>query len=92
MLLKAVVFFKNEKTKTHGDLLAVARHCARRREKSKVNPPIVALLPVFEVQNCYVAVYVGDKTDLVFKSPRRRGIEVSTANNDRRQTRIRTDS
>jgi len=56
-----VVFFKNEKTKTYGDLLAIARHCSKRRENSNVNPPIVALLPVFEVKNCYVAIYIGDK-------------------------------
>ena len=60
-MLKSVVFFKNEKIKTYGDLLAVARHCARRRENAQRNPPIVALIPVFEVPNCYCAVYIGDK-------------------------------
>jgi len=55
-MLKALVIVPNVRTKEVGDLLAVARAEARKREKSNTNPPIRALrfLPELGV---YVAVY-----------------------------------
>jgi hypothetical protein len=67
-LLKAVVFWSNEKTGIVGDLLAIARNCAKRRENSQNNPPILALIQVSQIGPfCYVAVYDGDSKEGVQK-------------------------
>jgi hypothetical protein len=55
-LLKALVIFPNEQTLEYGSLLAIARAEARKREKSKDNPPIRALR-YFSELCVYVAVY-----------------------------------
>jgi hypothetical protein len=55
-MLKALVVTPNEKTVDLGSLLAVARAEARKREHSDVNPPILALRFLAEI-NVYVAVY-----------------------------------
>ena len=55
-ILKALVITPNEKTTEFGSLLAVARAEARKREKSKENPPVRAL-KYFPELNIYVAVY-----------------------------------
>lgn len=55
-MLKALVIIPNEKTRELGDLLAVARAEARKREHADKNPPVRTLrfLPELGV---YVAVY-----------------------------------
>jgi len=55
-VLKALVIIPNSRTREVGDLLAVARAEARKREHADKNPPIHALrfLPELGV---YVAVY-----------------------------------
>ena len=55
-MLKALVIIPNPRTREVGDLLAVARAEARKREHADRNPPIRALrfLPELGV---YVAVY-----------------------------------
>jgi hypothetical protein len=55
-VLKALVITPNEKTTEFGSLLAVARTEARKREKSKENPPFRAL-KLFPELNVYVAIY-----------------------------------
>jgi hypothetical protein len=55
-MLKALVIAPNEKTTEFGSILAVARAEARKREQSKVNPPIRALR-YFSELFVYVAVY-----------------------------------
>jgi hypothetical protein len=55
-MFKALVIATNEKTVEFGSLLAVARAEARRREHTKVNPPIRAFKFVPEL-NVYVAIY-----------------------------------
>lgn len=55
-MLKAIVIVSNEKTREFGSLLAVARDCARKREKANQNPPILALR-FFPELRVYVAVY-----------------------------------
>ena len=55
-MLKALVIMPNEKTKEVGSILAVARDTARKRENSKVNPPIRALRFIAEL-GVFVAVY-----------------------------------
>jgi hypothetical protein len=55
-MLKALVITPNEKTREFGSLLAVARAEARKREKSKDNPPIRALR-FFPELSIYIAVY-----------------------------------
>lgn len=55
-MLKALVIIPNSRTREVGDLLAVARAEARKREHADRNPPVRALrfLPELGV---YVAVY-----------------------------------
>ena len=55
-MLKALVITPNERTTEFGSLLAVARAEARKREKSKMNPPVLALR-YFPELCIYVAVY-----------------------------------
>ena len=55
-MLKALVIAPNEKTTEFGSVLAVARAEARKRERSKDNPPIRALR-YFPELCVYVAVY-----------------------------------
>ena len=55
-MLKALVIVSNSRTKEVGDLSAIARAEARRREKSKENPSIRALR-FFPELGVYVAVY-----------------------------------
>jgi hypothetical protein len=55
-VLKALVIVPNSRTSELGDLFAIARAEARRREKSKNNPPIRAL-KFFPELGVYVAVY-----------------------------------
>jgi hypothetical protein len=55
-MLKALVIIPNEKTREIGSVLAVARDSARKREKSKENPPVRALQFVAEL-GVYVAIY-----------------------------------
>ena len=55
-VLKALVIIPNSRTREVGDLLAVARAEARKREHADKNPPIRALrfFPELEI---YVAIY-----------------------------------
>jgi hypothetical protein len=55
-MLKALVIVPNSRTKEVGDLLAVARAEARKREKTDKNPPVRAL-NFFPELGVYVAVY-----------------------------------
>jgi hypothetical protein len=55
-VFKALVIVPNSQTKEIGDLLAIARAEARKREKSQSNPRILALR-FFPELNVYVAVY-----------------------------------
>jgi len=55
-VLKALVIAPNERTFDFGDLLAIARSEACRREHTSVNPTVKALVFVAEV-GVYVAVY-----------------------------------
>ena len=55
-VLKALVIIPNSRTKKLGDLLAVARAEARKREHTQQNPPIRSLIFVPEC-DVYVAVY-----------------------------------
>ena len=62
-MLKALVISPNEKTVDLGSLLAIARAEACRREQTKVNPTVRALVFVAEI-GVYVAVYeTPQKTD-----------------------------
>ena len=63
-MLKALVIAPNEKTTEFGSVLAVARAEARKRERSKDNPPIRALR-YFPELCVYVAVY--EAVDSPFK-------------------------
>ena len=60
-VLKALVIVPNERTKEVGALLAVARAEARKREKTRQNPPVLALR-FFPELNVYVAVYEAQAT------------------------------
>jgi len=60
-MLKALVIVQNERTKEVGALLAVARAEARKREKTRQNPPVLALR-FFPELNVYVAVYQAQET------------------------------
>ena len=55
-MFKAIVITPNEKTAELGCILAIARSEARKREQSKINPPIRALR-YFPELSVYVAVY-----------------------------------
>jgi hypothetical protein len=55
-LLKALVISPNSKTIDFGCLLAIARSEACRREQTKVNPTVRALVFVAEL-GVYVAIY-----------------------------------
>jgi hypothetical protein len=55
-MLKALVIAANEKMTEFGSILAVARAEARKREQSKENPPVRALVYVAEL-GIFVAVY-----------------------------------
>ena len=66
-VLKALVIIPNSLTIELGDLFAIARAEARRRERSKNNPPIRAL-KFFPELAVYVAVYeVQQIQDSTFK-------------------------
>jgi hypothetical protein len=60
-MLKALVITPNTKTKEIGDILAIARSEARKRERSQQNPPIRSLRFLPEL-NVYVAVYETPET------------------------------
>jgi hypothetical protein len=60
-MLRALVIVPNERMKDFGDLLAVARAEARKRERSQENQPIRALRFLPEL-NVYVAVYEAPET------------------------------
>lgn len=55
-MLKAIVIMPNSKTSEIGTLIAIARSEARKREQSKMNPPIRAM-KYFPELCIYVAVY-----------------------------------
>lgn len=55
-MLKALVIMLNEKNSEVGGILAIARDAARRRENVKMNPPILALDFIAEL-DIFVAVY-----------------------------------
>ncbi|MCW4003698.1 MAG: hypothetical protein NWE95_07290 [Candidatus Bathyarchaeota archaeon] len=55
-MYKALVISPNERTSDLGDLLAIARSEACRREHTSVNPPVKVLVFVAEL-GVYVAVY-----------------------------------
>jgi hypothetical protein len=55
-MLKALVIVPNDKTRELGDLLAVSRAEARKREHADKNPPVRALMFIPEL-GVYVAVY-----------------------------------
>jgi len=55
-VLKALVIIPNPRTREVGDLLAIARAEARKREHVDKNPPIRALVFVPELQ-VYCAIY-----------------------------------
>lgn len=63
MLLKALVIVPNSRTKEIGDLLAIARAEARKREHADKNPPIRALVFVPELQ-VYCAIYEAQNRDI----------------------------
>jgi hypothetical protein len=69
-MLKALVIAPNEKTTEFGSVLAVARAEARKRERSKDNPPIRALR-YFPELCVYVAVY--EAADNIVKNLKQRG-------------------
>jgi len=56
MVLRAIVIIPNETTKELGDLLAISRSQAKKREHSDENIPIRALHYIEEL-GVYVAVY-----------------------------------
>jgi hypothetical protein len=60
-MLKALVITPNNKTAEYGDLLAIARAEARKREHTEQNPPIRALRFFPEI-GVYVAVYEATET------------------------------
>jgi hypothetical protein len=60
-MLRAIVITPNTKTKEIGDILAIARSQARKRERSQQNPPIRSLRFLPEL-NVYVAVYETPET------------------------------
>ena len=55
-MLKSIVIIPNDRTKEIGDLLAIARAEARKRERMNKNPPVLVLefIPKLGI---YVAVY-----------------------------------
>ena len=55
-VLKALVIVPNSRTKEVGNLLAIARAEARKREHADKNPPILSLR-FFPELGVYVAVY-----------------------------------
>lgn len=55
-LLRACVINKNERVKSHGDLLQIARSIAKTIEHTKHNIPIQAIVWVAEL-DVYVALY-----------------------------------
>ena len=55
-MLKALVIATNERTREFGSILAIARSAARKREQSKMNPPIRAIR-YFPELRVYVVVY-----------------------------------
>lgn len=55
-MLRAVIIVPNERTKELGDLLAIARSEAQRREHTRQNMEIRAMQFVAEL-SVYVAVY-----------------------------------
>jgi hypothetical protein len=59
-LLKALVIIPNEKTSEFGNLLAVARAEARKREHAELNPPILAMKFIGEL-GVFVAVYEAEE-------------------------------
>jgi len=56
MTLKAIVIHPNSRTKQLGDLLTIAKSESKRRERTRENLPIRALIFVPEL-SVYVAVY-----------------------------------
>ena len=62
-MLKSLVIIPNLRTKEIGDLLAVARAEARKREHAEKNPPIRALVFVPELQ-VYCAIYEAQDRDV----------------------------
>jgi len=60
-MLKSLVIVPNSRTKEVGDLLAVARAEARKREHADKNPPIRALR-FFPELGVYVAIYETQET------------------------------
>lgn len=55
-MLKALVIFPNQKTHDLGDLLAIARSCAKAREHSNETPSIRSIVYVAEL-GIHVAIY-----------------------------------
>ena len=55
-MLKSLVIVPNSRTKEIGDLIAIARAEARKREHVDKNPPVRALVFVPELQ-VYCAIY-----------------------------------
>ena len=55
-MLKALVIYPNERTKDIGDLLAIARSAAKKREHTHQNVNVRTLKFVPECA-CYVALY-----------------------------------
>lgn len=58
-MLKALVIIANKGTREYGSLLAVARAEARKRERTRDNPPVRSLFFVSEL-GVYVALYEAD--------------------------------
>ena len=56
LVFKAVVIVPNERTRDFGSLVAIARHEAKKREKTSETPPILSLR-FFPELGIYVAVY-----------------------------------
>lgn len=77
-MLKALVIIPNARTKEIGDLLAVARAEARKREHIIKNPTVHAL-KFFPELGVYVAVY---EVEGVQKPKVVKGHEVTLANNE----------
>lgn len=73
-MLRACVIIKNERVKSHGDLLAISRSVAKTVEHSKSNIAIKAIIyvPEFDV---HLAIYEKPMKHKGFKASDARGKE-----------------
>lgn len=62
-MLKAIVVLLDQKKKEIGEILAISRSEARKRERANQNPPILALKFVPELA-IYVAIYEAQESEV----------------------------